>query len=168
MSIILAKKKDTLKVVQLLKRCALELQKHHIFQWNEQYPSVKIIEKDISLRQLYLLKSDTKIIGTIVLSAIKDKEYDAISWKNNTHKALYIHRLAVDPTEQQKGYAQQLMDFAENYAITHHFESIRLDTFSKNERNQLFYTKRGYQQTGSIYLPQQSTSPFYCFEKNDI
>jgi len=168
MSIILAQETDTLEVIQLLKRCALELQKQHIFQWNEQYPSINIIEKDISLQQLYLLKSGTKIIGTIVLTSIKDKEYDAITWKNNAHKALYIHRLAVDPTEQQKGYAQQLMDFAESYAITHSFESIRLDTFSENQRNQFFYTKRGYQKTGSIYLPEQSTSPFYCFEKNDI
>jgi len=168
MSIVLAQKTDISKVIQLLKRCALDLQKQRIFQWNEHYPSINIIEKDILLSQLYLLKSDKKIIGTIVLTTIKDKEYDAITWKKNTHKALYIHRLAVDPTEQQKGHAQQLMDFAENYATTHNFESIRLDTFSENERNQLFYTKRGYRQTGSIYLPQQSKSSFYCFEKNDI
>ena len=165
MSIILAKNTDTLEIIQLLKRCAMELQKQDIFQWNEEYPSIEIIEKDIQLKQMYLLKSDEKIIGTIVLSPLKDVEYDAIHWKNSDHKAVYIHRLAVDPQQQKKGYAQQLMDFAENHAATQQYDSIRLDTFSQNKRNQQFYSKRGYLQMGDIYLPAQSKFPFYCFEK---
>lgn len=165
MLIILAQKKDITPIVQLLKRCAMDLQKKGVFQWNKAYPSQEIIEKDIQLKQLHLLKSATKIIGTIVLTNIKDKEYMPIQWGNNKHKAMYIHRLAVDPVEQQKGYAQQLMDFAENVAIAQHYESIRLDTFSQNNKNQQFYTKRGYSQKGNIYLPAQSDAPFYCFEK---
>ncbi|MBL4746525.1 MAG: GNAT family N-acetyltransferase [Flavobacteriaceae bacterium] len=168
MLIILAKKTDCPAILDLLKCCAMELQQQDIYQWNDQYPSLAIIEKDIQLGQLYLLKSDKKIIGTIVLSALKDEEYNAIHWKNEHHKALYIHRLAVDPQEQGKGHAQKLMDFAENYARTHQYDSIRLDTFSQNERNQRFYSKRGYEHRGEIYLPAQSNAPFYCLEKQHL
>ena len=56
------------------------------------------------------------------------------------------------------------MDFAENYAITNRAASIRLDTFSKNLGNQMFYETRGYKRLGNIYFPKQSEHPFYCYE----
>ncbi|PCI35454.1 MAG: GNAT family N-acetyltransferase [Flavobacteriaceae bacterium] len=166
MSIQLAQKPDTSAIIQLLKRCALDLQKQHIYQWNENYPSLEIIETDILLQQLFVLKNNEKIIGTIVLSPLIDEEYKAINWKDQNQKALYIHRLAIDPSAQKKGHAQRLMDFAENFAFENKYHSIRLDTFSKNERNQQFYLKRGYQKVGSIFLTSQSDAPFYCYEKH--
>ncbi|MBT8264540.1 MAG: GNAT family N-acetyltransferase, partial [Muriicola sp.] len=57
-----------------------------------------------------------------------------------------------------------LMDFAETYARENQFMSVRLDTFSKNERNQRFYEARGYQKLEEIYFPNQSKDPFYCYE----
>ncbi|HET8854785.1 MAG TPA: GNAT family N-acetyltransferase, partial [Salinimicrobium sp.] len=44
-------------------------------------------------------------------------------------------------------------------------ESVRLDTFSQNQRNQKFYVKRGYSRLGDIYFPKQSEFPFHCYEK---
>jgi ribosomal protein S18 acetylase RimI-like enzyme len=72
--------------------------------------------------------------------------------------------LAIKPSEQGKGYAQQLMDFAENHAKDQGFESVRLDTFSQNKRNQLFYEKRGYRRLEDIFYPKQSEHPFHCYE----
>ena len=65
---------------------------------------------------------------------------------------------------QGQGYAQQLMSLAEEQARQQGFESIRLDTFSQNPRNQQFYEQRGYQRLGNIYFPKQSEHPFYCYE----
>ena len=56
------------------------------------------------------------------------------------------------------------MNFAENHARKHNFESVRLDTFSKNKRNQKFYESRGYKRLGDIYFPKQSEAPFHCYE----
>nr|WP_316931595.1 hypothetical protein [Flavimarina sp. Hel_I_48] len=56
------------------------------------------------------------------------------------------------------------MFFAENLAKEGNFQSVRLDTFSQNERNQKFYEKRGYQKLGAIYFLKQSKHPFYCYE----
>ena len=77
---------------------------------------------------------------------------------------MYIHRLAVHPQEQKKGYAKVLMDFAEDYARKGGFISVRLDTFSKNVRNNKFYQARGYRAVGDIYFPKQSEFPFHCYE----
>jgi ribosomal protein S18 acetylase RimI-like enzyme len=65
---------------------------------------------------------------------------------------------------QSKGYAQQLMGFAENYGRKNNYESIRLDTFSKNTRNQKFYEQRGCVRLENVYFLNQSQDPFYCYE----
>ena len=93
-----------------------------------------------------------------------DEEYKEVAWLSPNSKNLYVHRLAVHPEHQGKGYAQQLMDFAENYARVNGFTSIRLDTFSRNKRNQRFYEARGYKKLEDIYFPEQSTYPFHCYE----
>lgn len=157
---------SNLEVCHLItKRCANEMIKHCIFQWNESYPSKEILHKDIALQQLWKLTENNTIIGIIVLTKIEDKEYKSVKWLTENGNNLYVHRLAVDPIFQGKGYAQKLMNFAENYATTIGFNSIRLDTFSQNTRNQKFYEQRGYIKLEEIYFPNQSNHPFYCYEK---
>ena len=42
-----------------------------------------------------------------------DDEYIPIKWIAPNVDNVYIHRLAVHPNEQGKGFAKQMMDFAE-------------------------------------------------------
>ena len=100
----------------------------------------------------------------MVLTPVMDQEYEPINWITENHNSLYIHRLAIHPKKQGKGYAQKMMDFAENFATRNNYNSIRLDTFSKNVRNQKFYEIRGFKRLGDIYFPKQSEFPFYCYE----
>ena len=160
-----AERSDLNQLLEITKSCAKHMIDKEIYQWNEFYPSKEVLQKDIELQQLYKLEIDHKIIGLIVLTEIEDIEYKDVKWLTKNHQNLYVHRLAVDPQFQGKGYAQKLMDFAENYALKNNFISIRLDTFSQNKRNQQFYKQQNYKQLGSIYFPKQSEHPFYCFEK---
>ena len=114
--------------------------------------------------ELYLLEDSRGILGIIALTTIIDEEYKSVSWLTPNHNNLYVHRLAVDPEYQGLGYAQQLMSFAEAFAQEGNYESIRLDTFSQNPRNQRFYEQRGYSRLGEVYFPNQSEHPFYCYE----
>ena len=43
--------------------------------------------------------------------------------------------------------------------------SIRLDTFSVNEKNNKLYEGLGYKKFGQIYFRKQSDYPFNCYEK---
>lgn len=135
-----------------------------IYQWNEHYPSPQAFERDIDRNELYLLKNEGRIIGTVVISTYMDEEYIPVDWLSPNSNNLYIHRLAVHPDFQKQGYAIQLMDYAEAFAKAKKATSIRLDTFSQNPRNQKFYTTRGYQKVGDISYPKQSEFPFYCYE----
>jgi len=160
-----ASKKDLEQLYAITKSCAKELIKKGIFQWSELYPSKEILQNDIDLGQLWKLEVQKNNIGIIVLTEIEDKEYQPVKWLTNNSKNLYIHRLAISPSFQGKGYANKLMGFAENYAYEKNYNSIRLDTFSENIQNQKFYEKRNYRRLESIYFENQSELPFYCYEK---
>ncbi len=156
---------DLQDIVSITRNCAKYMIEKEIFQWNELYPSKEILENDIKLKQIWKLTFEEKIVGIIVLTEIEDKEYKNVKWLSKERKFLYVHRLAINPSFQKRGFAQKLMDFAENYAKKNNYKSIRLDTFSQNKRNQKFYKKRNYKKLESINFPNQSEFPFFCFEK---
>lgn len=162
--IVPAKISEIPEILHLTRRCAAAMISKGIYQWNEHYPSQQAFEKDVERKELYVYKIDDEIIGTVVISTFMDEEYIPINWLSPNENNLYIHRLAVHPSFQGQGYAVQLMDFAEAFAKAHNAPSIRLDTFSQNKRNQLFYEQRGYERLGNIYFPKQSEHPFYCYE----
>lgn len=163
--IVLAKESEIPEIISLTRACAREMITRNIYQWNEHYPTAEAFKKDIERGELYVLKSEDTIIGTLVISTYMDDEYHEIDWLTPSIDNIYIHRLAVHPAHQGAGHARSLMDFACNQAIDNNAPSIRLDTFSKNTRNQKFYEGRGYKKLGSIFFPKQSEHPFYCYEK---
>jgi len=164
MTITKPTKRDIPELLIVTKACAKAMIASGIYQWNEDYPSNNAFEKDIELGQLWVLKESDTIIGSVVISDIMDEEYKAVEWLTTNAKNVYIHRLAIHPNYQGKGLAQKLMDFAETYAKENDFISVRLDTFSINKRNNIFYIKRGYQKLGDVYFPKQSEHPFHCYE----
>ena len=151
-------------ILTITKACASDTICKGIFQWNQHYPSNEAFEKDIERAELYVLEIDSRITGTIVISTFMDEEYAKVDWLTPDENNVYIHRLSIHPDFQGKGFAQQLMDFAETNARQNGCVSVRLDTFSQNSRNQRFYQTRGYQKLGDIFFPKQSDHPFHCYE----
>ena len=151
-------------ILIITQACARKMQENGIFQWNEHYPSEAAFKKDVEREELYAVEENGKILGAIVISTFMDEEYVPIKWLTPNGKSTYIHRLCVHPEQQGKGLAQQLMDYAEGYSRDNGFLSVRLDTFSQNQRNQRFYEQRGYQKLGDIFFPKQSEHPFHCYE----
>ncbi|GGW57810.1 ribosomal protein S18 acetylase RimI-like enzyme [Winogradskyella epiphytica] len=159
-----AEEKDIEIILSITQACAKSMVDNKIYQWNETYPNRAAFQNDINRHELFVLENNKTIQGCIVISTFMDSEYESIDWLTKNDRNIYIHRLAIHPKHQGKGYAQKLMDFAEQFAIENNYTSIRLDTFSQNKRNQKFYELRGYNRLGEIYFPNQSKYPFYCYE----
>ena len=155
---------DIEQILKITNACVKKMIDNGIYQWNDYYPNKLAFEKDIKRNELYVLEIDKTLIGCIAISTLIDDEYIPVKWLTPNENNVYVHRLAIHPNFQGKGFAQQLMDFAEQHAIENNYESIRLDTFSQNKRNQLFYELRGYKKLEDIYFPKQSEYPFHCFE----
>ncbi len=159
-----ANKADIPIIMNMTKACARHMQAQGIYQWNEYYPSQEAFESDIDRGELWVLLIKDTLVGCIVISTFMDEEYKPIQWLTKSENNYYIHRLAVHPDHQKRGYAQTMMDFAEDFAKGKQAISVRLDTFSQNDRNQKFYENRGYRRLGNIFFPRQSDQPFYCYE----
>lgn len=159
-----ATEKDIDRILTITKACAQHMITQRIFQWNDSYPNKSAFLNDIQRGELYVLEKNNSIVGCITISTLMDSEYVPIKWLTENKHNLYIHRLAILPEFQGQGFAQRLMDFAEDFAIKNNYTSIRLDTFSQNKRNQKFYELRGYKKLGAVYFPNQSEHPFYCYE----
>lgn len=151
-------------ILAITDSCRRHMDAQGIFQWTDDYPSQTHFETDIARGELYTLKQGNLLIGCIVLSTIMDEEYREVAWLTPNDNNIYVHRLAIAPDHQGKGYAQELMNYGENYAKTNGYLSVRLDTFSQNKRNQKFYEQRGYQKLQHIYFLEQSEYPFHCYE----
>lgn len=156
--------KDLNEIKKLTEACAEALQQQNIFQWNEDYPGREKLENDIKREELFVYEHKNRIISIIVLTPKMDEVYRNIRWLTETGNNLYVHRLATHPDFWGQGYARKMMDFAEDFAKTGNFISIRLDTFSQNKRNQKFYEARAYQKLGDVYFPHKNDQPFHCYE----
>ncbi len=125
---------DIERILIITKACAKKMDDNGIYQWNEYYPNKSAFETDVERNELFVHEIEGRIEGCIAISTIMDKEYEDVKWLTKTNNNLYIHRLAVHPDHQSKGYAKQLMDFAEKFAIRNKYTSIRLDTFSQEQK----------------------------------
>lgn len=152
------------EILEITQACAAYMIQNRIYQWNDAYPSRAILESDVARNELFVLAENNTLKGLVVISSRMDEEYTRVKWYCPTSKNSYIHRLAVHPRYQGKGYARKLMDFAEAYSREKGCASVRLDTFSQNKRNQQFYEIRGYRKLSDIYFPKQSAHPFHCYE----
>jgi len=149
---------------QIYQDCKKALDLQGIFQWTDTYPNLETVKKDVKNEDAFILKDKTQLLGVIVLNEQQDQQYAKIDWKINDKKVLVVHRLAINPKRQGKGYARKLMDFAEDYAVKNKYTVIRLDAFQPHERVIQFYLKRNYQIRGETFFPGR-TQPFYCMEK---
>jgi ribosomal protein S18 acetylase RimI-like enzyme len=165
MEIRLATNKDINRIIEITNACAKHMISQNIFQWNEQYPNKEIFNQDVLNECLFVLVENNSVIGCLCISNEMDEVYKNVKWLTKNKKNIYLHRLAVHPTFQGKGYAISLMNYAERFTLKNGYESIRLDTFSGNPKNNKFYKLQGYTKLEKIFFRKQSHLPFYCYEK---
>jgi len=155
---------DLPAIMALIKAVVTHMNSIGIDQWHEGYPNKKVIGEDLDSQTLFTGWINDRLMAVNVINEVYDKEYDVLDWLTPRGKSLYVHRLAVHPDFQKKGYARMFMDYAEEKAKKEGFLSVRLDTYTGNPRNVKFYSNRGYQPIGEVSLPYRP-EPFVCFEK---
>ena len=136
-----------------------------IDQWNYDYPDLSTLTLDVNLSHNYVIEKDGRIEASIVINEIQDEQYKNVKWTYNGSKILVIHRLGVHPNSQGKGLGKKMCQFAEWYARTNAYTSIRLDAYAGNERSNQMYRSLGYSQAQGLCYFRNKSIPFYCYEK---
>ena len=125
-------------------------------QWQQGYPNVDSMTKDILNHNLFGVYSNNQLTCLAALIIGKDKTYvNMVEGKWNidaNDKDLVIHRIAVSNKYRGKGFAKELMIFAENYAKENKCVSIKVDTHRANLPMQNLLLSSGYSYQGIIDL----------------
>lgn len=147
----------------VISACVQHMYDSGVDQWDDIYPDLHAVEKDVADGTLYVALEQARCIGAVCLSEEQDEVYGTVDW-SGSEPALVVHRLCVSPSEQGRGVASLLMDFAEAEGARRGYASIRLDAYTGNPRAVGLYARRGYATAGQVYFPRR-TQPFECMEK---
>lgn len=152
---------DLPRILETLEQVKQNMLSQGIDQWDEEYPNENIIHRDIQKGQAYIYIQNKEILAYMVLNEEYDIEYNALNWSTPT-PFVVIHRLFVKPTAQGKGISSQMIQYAEEYAKTNKYASIRFDAYSLNNTANAVYLKKGYTSVGTV---QFRKGVFNCYEK---
>jgi len=133
-------------------------------QWGDDYPTVSHFSGAIAQGCLYAaVAGDGTLLGTAVINGKAEVDYSALPWSAEG-PAMVIHKLTVDPAAQRQGIGSAFFQLAERLAREQGLRSLRLDTYSLNDRMQSLILKQGYRQVGYVRYPQRDL-PYPCYEK---
>ena len=128
-----------------------------IDQWQDGYPSHKIVLTDIELSRSYSAVIDGEICGTFVLVDDGEVTYDKIydgHWITGDDSQSYvaIHRVAISVKNRGQGVSTSIINYAADYAKSLSRSSLRIDTHEGNKVMRRMLEKHGFTYCGIIYL----------------
>jgi GNAT superfamily N-acetyltransferase len=132
-------------------------------QWQDGYPNLEVVKKDIEKEAGYVLTEDEKIIGYIAVLINDEPAYEKIEgeWLTNNDFVLF-HRVAISEDYLGRGLAKMMINHIEDFAVENNIKSIKADTNFDNDAMLNIFEKIGYKYCGQVYL---RGNPRRAFEK---
>lgn len=163
---------DKDEVMQLLNAAKENMKENGLDQWDEIYPAISDVAKDIKEGTLTLVKQGGKLVAVYTLNKYQDAAYKFGNFKDNSDNFIVLHRLCVKPEYRGMGIAARTLRHIDEEALKEGFSSIRLDVFTKNPRAVKLYESAGYSYAGDAYfrkgkflLMEKLTSPHTSSEE---
>ena len=129
--------------------------------WDEHYPSTETIDADFARDGLLVLKEDGIIKAAI--SVEEDDEVDRLPcWNKNLEPEGELARLAVLPTEQNRGLARIMLERGMEELKRRGCNGIHILVGKYNTKAIRSYAVFGFDEVGECYLYDQD---FLCYEK---
>lgn len=118
------------------------------------YPVRETAEEGIKEENLFVLRMDNRIAGSIILNHKPEDAYQQVKWliESDYSDVVVIHTLVVHPDFMKKGVGNKLMEFADIYCRETGMRSIRLDVSIDNLPAIALYEKHGYQYIETVDL----------------
>lgn len=129
--------------------------------WDEHYPSKESIDGDLSRDALFVMKMNGSIKAAISID--EDEAVDSLScWDNNLAPEGELARLAVLPSEQNKGLGRMMLKFGMDELKRRGFRGIHILVNKYNTKAISCYSVFGFRMVGECHLYEQD---FLCYEK---
>lgn len=122
-------------------------------QWDETYPTVNHIIDDINSGAAHVLLDGDAVVayGAVVFAG--EPAYRDIyegDWLSDGTPYVTVHRLAVAPCMQRRGFASRFLDIVCDMAADMGFRSMRVDTNHDNDRMLRLLADNGFERCGII------------------
>nr|WP_226641297.1 GNAT family N-acetyltransferase [Mesobacillus subterraneus] len=145
----LAVSDDGQRIINLLKTTAQWIQNHGINQW--QYllsgGEDKEILEAVKQQETYIVLSDEELIATFTLSDTQSDWDRHIFGENHEEDSVYLHRLAILPSQMAKGIGKEILHWIDNNYSTDK-SYLKLDCVADNSKLNQFYVANGFQYLG--------------------
>lgn len=79
--------------------------------------------------------------------------------ERNSDPAIYIHRIATDPSFRGQRFVSRIVEWAKQYALEHQKKYIRLDTVGENQKLIAHYQRCGFTYLGLVTLKDVTMLP---------
>ncbi|WP_166333607.1 GNAT family N-acetyltransferase [Sphingobacterium chungjuense] len=130
-------------------------------QWQDGYPNLQVVAKDIERDAGYVLVEEDRLVGYCALFIDDEPAYDDIQGNWLTDGSFVVfHRVAVSKDYVGKGIAQQLLLHIESFARDREIPSLRADTNFDNAAMLRIFEKLNYQYCGEVVFRGGSRKAF--------
>jgi GNAT superfamily N-acetyltransferase len=122
-------------------------------QWQDGYPNLDVVKKDIEKGVGFVLTDGKDIIGYTAVLINDEPEYANLNgkWLSNNDFVVF-HRVALSGNHLGKGLAKKTLEFIEEYALNNNIYSVKADTNFDNFAMLKIFEKLGYHNCGKVYF----------------
>jgi len=160
-----AERNDLVRVMEITRAVVPLMQAAGNTQWSDAYPSLSRFAMDCDNGSLYVFEEDGVLRGFVVVDDDHPKAYDDIGWEVPRTKSAAMHRMAVDPGSQGKGFAGHMVKSVESMLVDAGYLGIHTDTSLENGKMQYLFEKQGFEFRGRLHLDENEDDWYVAYEK---
>jgi GNAT superfamily N-acetyltransferase len=148
-----ARKKDIPEIWTILQHAILRRKNDGSTQWQDGYPNLEVVNKDIDNGYGYVLTEGKTTIGYTAILINDEPEYDKIegNWLTNTDFVVF-HRVAIAENYLGQNLSQKIIEFIEEFARRKSILSLKADTNHDNFAMMKIFEKCGFVFCGIVHF----------------
>lgn len=139
-------------ILSIVYSAQLSLRELGIDQWQDGYPQLEVIERDIARGVGYVYIDEGVVAGYAAIIFDGEEAYRQIEAKcwNTAEEYVAIHRICVGGQYRRRGIAVEFMRHAARLARDMGFDAFRIDTHRGNVRMLTLLAKLGFAYVGIV------------------
>lgn len=116
------------------------------------YPTRATAQAALDANDLFVLEDAGEILGAARINKAQVDSYAEGDWEFEARdeEVCVLHTLVVSPSASGKGYGKKFVKFYEDYALSHGYPELRMDTNARNAAARGLYKKLGYKEIGIV------------------
>ena len=145
------KKGEEKRALDFIEEAKLYLKECGVNQWQNGYPNLSTIEKDVELSRGYFIEKDEEEIGYVCIDFLGEPGYENIigKWKSNGNYSV-IHRMTIKSKFRDNGIAYKVFSMLETLTLEKGVGTIKVDTDISNKKMQHIISKYGFEYCGTV------------------